>query len=182
MIVDQYLILIGFKNVGKSAVGSRLAEKLDRPFIDLDDQIQLQYQKDMKENLSCRDIMKKHGEKYFRALEEKVLETTLEQDLTAIIAVGGGTPLSPKNRKLLSKHKVVHIVAPKKNVFERIMSYGKPAFFEEHEEAFSTFEKFWEEREPFYEQIADLTIQNTGSIEEAVEEIKRQLLERNLES
>ena len=33
------IILIGFKNTGKSSIGIRLAQKMERKFIDLDDEM-----------------------------------------------------------------------------------------------------------------------------------------------
>ncbi len=35
----KHLIIIGFKNVGKSTVGRNLSVQLQMPFIDLDDEI-----------------------------------------------------------------------------------------------------------------------------------------------
>jgi shikimate kinase len=79
------------------------------------------------------------------------------------------------NRKLLQDHINIHITAPKSIVFERIMINGKPAFFPKEQEPFEAFQKLWKEREPVFQNLATITVENVGTVEEAVENIVAKL-------
>ncbi len=165
------IILIGFKNAGKSTVGQLLAKKMQRTFVDLDEEIITEHHKRSGKKLTCREIMKAHGEKFFRDLEHEVLKNITVSKGLMVLAVGGGTPMAKNNRKLLENQLVVHITAPKSIVFERIMINGKPAFFPKEQDAFLAFQELWKEREPVFREIAAITVENSGSVDEAVENI-----------
>ncbi len=171
----QHIILIGFKNAGKSTIGKELAEKIQRTFIDLDEEITKEHQKRSQKNLTCREIMKLHGEKFFRELEHEVLANIMTVKKPMILAVGGGTPMMKNNRNLLQKQMIVHITAPKSIIFERIVTNGKPAFFPKEQDSFVTFQELWNEREPIFNKIANITVKNSGSVEEAVEKLLEQM-------
>jgi shikimate kinase len=169
--MKQHLILIGFKHSGKSTLGRELATKLGRKFVDLDEAIQAEHQAETGEELSCREILRSHGEEHFRELEHEVLKRVLAQPGAAIVALGGGTPMMQENQALIRGHKVVHISAPKSVIFERIMIHGKPAFFSAEVDAFDHFQELWAKRAPIFESLAELTIQNKGALEPVVNEI-----------
>lgn len=172
----KHIILIGFKNVGKSAIGQRLAEQSNLSHVDLDNLIEQKHCENTGESSNFRQIMKDHGSEHFRSLEKKILQELLaSEDSTKIISVGGGTPMDEQNRELISSHTVVHVVAPRSIVFERIMVNGKPAFFADNGNDFETFLHIWDERMPIFESIANFTIENDGSIADAVEKIKSAL-------
>ena len=148
---------------------------MQRTFIDLDDEIITEHHKRTGEKLSCREIMKLHGEDFFRKIEHEVLQDVLLAKGLVVLALGGGTPMIEENRKLLQEHINIHITAPKSIVFERIMINGKPAFFPKDNEPFDTFQKLWKEREPVFQSLATFTVENTGTVDQAVENILTQL-------
>ena len=100
------IILIGFKHAGKTVLGAALAKKLKLDFTDLDDEIQKQYLNHSGESLNCRQIARKHGLDYFRALESQSLVDVLKLK-PSILSVGGGTPLSASNREIMSHGTVI---------------------------------------------------------------------------
>ncbi|MBK7997005.1 MAG: shikimate kinase [Blastocatellia bacterium] len=83
--------------VGKTSVGSVLAQKLSYKFVDLDKLIVEQ------ENFSIKDIFSKFGEEYFREIEHKTLETIINYT-DSIIALGGGTFTFERNRNLIQQN------------------------------------------------------------------------------
>ncbi len=174
-MIPPQIILLGFKNAGKSTIGTALAKAMQRTFVDLDEEIILEHSRRSGEKISCREIMKKHGDDFFRKLEHDVLHDVLLTKGLIVLALGGGTPMHEANRELLQKHTIIHITAPKSIVFERIMINGKPAFFPKDEEPFTTFQKLWNEREPVFQKLAGMTVENTGSVGEAVEKIIKKL-------
>ena len=88
------IILVGFMGTGKSVVGKKLAEKLKRDFLELDDSIEA------KENMSIKDIFEKKGEPYFRSVEKEVVKESSSRK-NIIISAGGGAIVDEENFKNL---------------------------------------------------------------------------------
>ena len=175
--IQEHIILIGFKHVGKTSVGRELAVLLGRPFVDLDDEIEAQFERDYQRKLPCRTIMQEYGQPFFRGLESKVLHGALEKN-AGVIALGGGTPLSPDNQAMLTPYTLVHVTASRDTVFSRIMEQGRPTFFPAEEDPRESFQKLWTERDIIYRDLADFTVQNDGAITEAIKNIESLMKER----
>jgi shikimate kinase len=88
------IFLVGFMGSGKTTVGRALAEYLGYDFRDLDELIERQIGKSVKE------IFSELGEEEFRRLEHRaVRDCTGRSDM--VIALGGGAYVSEENRKLI---------------------------------------------------------------------------------
>ncbi len=87
----KHIFIYGPPGSGKTTVGKALAAKLERPFLDLDAEIEMIARKTIPE------IMDRQGEEAFRELES----STLQQVITrrgCVIALGGGELLRDANR------------------------------------------------------------------------------------
>ena len=80
------IVLVGYMASGKSTVGRLLARHLQMEFIDLDDYIESNQKK------SIKNIFSEKGEIFFRKLEHQMLKEVLEKKESVIISTGGGTP------------------------------------------------------------------------------------------
>jgi shikimate kinase len=78
--------LIGMMGSGKTYYGSRLAERMQLPFIDLDAHIE------EHEERSINAIFDTDGEGYFREIEAKHLRSIADEYEAAVISTGGGAP------------------------------------------------------------------------------------------
>lgn len=172
--LSKSIIFIGFKHVGKSVIGNALALRLAKPFIDLDEEIERVFENEYQEKRSCRQIMTMHGPSYFRDLEKKVLAQII-QSRPSVIALGGGTPMDFDNQELIRDHTVVHVLAPRGVVFERIMVQGRPAFFSAEEPPLESFNRLWNEREAVYKKLASYSIDNNGLVVSGVEQVLQHL-------
>lgn len=85
--LPERIFLVGMTGSGKTTVGKQLAERLELPFVDLDDAIE------ERTHLSIAEIFSQHGEFNFRACEAHVLRDLMRRYPTGVIATGGGTPL-----------------------------------------------------------------------------------------
>jgi shikimate kinase len=85
------IVLIGLMGAGKTAVGRRLANRLDLPFIDADTEIEL------AAGASISEIFAEHGESYFRQGERKVIARLLEGG-PQVLATGGGAYMNAETR------------------------------------------------------------------------------------
>lgn len=92
---------------GKSTIGKRLSNKLNIPFIDLDQFIENQ------EKETVKAIFDKKGEVYFRKVERQALQHLIARESPAVISLGGGTPCYFDNMKdiIQSKHYSIYLKA-----------------------------------------------------------------------
>jgi shikimate kinase/3-dehydroquinate synthase len=84
------VVLVGFMGSGKSTVGPHLAQRMDRPFVDLDDVIEAEAGR------SVTEIFSSEGEAGFREREARCLERALQRG-GSVVAVGGGAPMRDEN-------------------------------------------------------------------------------------
>lgn len=164
---NKHIILIGFKHVGKTRIGRKLASILNKTFIDMDKEVESLYEKEYGDFLTCRQIMQMHGEVIYRELENKALKHVIELH-PGVISLGGGTALNQSNQEMISSHNLIHIVAPRGIVFERIMVEGRPAFFNQDEDPYESFTRLWDERSAVYSKLTACTVDNSNTIEQAV--------------
>lgn len=87
-------------------MGLLLAQRLDRPFVDLDRAVE------GRAGCSIRSLFAQGGEEAFRRLEAQTLRETLRLLPGAVIATGGGVVLRPENREALAGARVVYLDAP----------------------------------------------------------------------
>ena len=161
----KHIVLIGFKNVGKTVIGKMLAERLGRTFMDLDAEVE------KRQGMRVREMVEKGGEAKFRKIESEQLRKVLASTEPLVLALGGGTPMLTDNQKLISEHNVVLITARKSTVFARVMKGGRPPFFPKGGSDRESFEKIYAQREPVYARIAHIKVRNERSVEDAVAEI-----------
>jgi len=94
------LVLIGYRATGKTSVGVRLAEVLERPFVDLD-QVLIR-----EAGRSVADIVAQGGWAEFRRLE-KELVARYRDVRGLVLATGGGVILDPNNVAALRKNGIL---------------------------------------------------------------------------
>lgn len=93
------IALIGAPGAGKSTVGKRLARRLGKSFVDVDNRIEEIVGKPVSE------IFADEGEAHFRALEQ---EATLELlETYDVVALGGGAVMTEAIREALADHEVI---------------------------------------------------------------------------
>lgn len=89
------VFLTGFMGAGKSAVGARLAARLDLEFVDLDAEIE------SAAGCSIAELFARDGEAGFRRLERSALERVARRE-NVVVATGGGTVAAADNRELIA--------------------------------------------------------------------------------
>ena len=138
---------------GKTTVAKLLAEKLDLPFVDLDDVIE------RKTDLAIPMIFDQYGEQYFRELETEILQRIAHYPGN-IIATGGGIVLSDENRRIMKNTGITIYLKWETNILQQHIknSTNRPLLKGiDESQLFQHIEKMLEQRQPFYEQ-ADMII------------------------
>lgn len=100
---EKSIIFIGFMGVGKTTIGKLVAQKLLRPFVDIDEEIEKEF------GMPVSQIFKEIGEKAFRDREKQIIAELAEQE-RKVISLGGGAFLQEEIRKIcLSSCIVIHL-------------------------------------------------------------------------
>ena len=109
------IILVGMPGAGKTYIGEKLSQKLQRfKFIDTDALIE------QRTGMSIVDIFEKHGEEKFRQEESQTIQEILSQNSNSIIAVGGGA-FNSNNIDILKQNGVVFYLKASVNLlYERV--------------------------------------------------------------
>jgi len=152
------IILIGFKNSGKSTVGKLLAKHLNYQFIDTDRLLEGVYEKQEGVFLPIHAIFKKHGETFFRAFEAAIIQSLKELHDT-VIACGGGTVANPTTAAQL-KHlgSLVYLDVSKKILLERIATKARKPQMLDKNNLLESFERLYQERKTCYDSVADVCL------------------------
>jgi shikimate kinase len=106
--------LVGLPGAGKSAVGRRLGQRLQLPFIDSDEVVERRI------GCSIRDYFEREGEESFRNVEEAVI-ADLAATAHGVVATGGGAVLREANRLQLHSHfHVIYLRSSPEDLFRRL--------------------------------------------------------------
>lgn len=145
------LVLVGPMGAGKSTIAKALSQKLHLQLLDIDQQVVDNAGADIPW------IFDVEGEQGFRKRETQALRYALSLP-EAIIASGGGLVTQEVNRKLLSQAKlVVYLMASVESQFQRTAKdKNRPLLQQANPKA--VLQKLFNEREPWYQQVADLSI------------------------
>ncbi len=171
MVRAQSVFLIGPVGAGKSTIGRQLASELKLDFYDSDREIE------SKCGASIDWIFDIEGEEGFRQREKKVLEELVGEQ-SIVLATGGGAIILPENRTLLSSRgKVVYLQASIEQQLERTSKDKKRPLLQVPDKK-GQLEKMMVEREPLYQEIADLTIETSDTtVRNVVQRIVKLLME-----
>jgi len=147
------IVLVGPKGVGKTTLGEKIAKELSVNFYDIDLLIEEIYFSKNNKQLSCREIFNKHGENFFRQLENLAVKKSSELNW-CVIATGGGTMFNATARLQLRQNSIIVYVNAKDDfLWQRIVAIGVPSFFE-GEDGFS---KMVTKNKRLYEATSHLT-------------------------
>ncbi|WP_010254239.1 shikimate kinase [Myroides injenensis] len=164
------IVLLGYMGSGKSTIGQKLAEALNLPFIDLDQEIETNLQK------TIPAIFKERGEIYFRKIEHQTFNHLLDENKSIILSLGGGTPCYANNHLKLQESDVISIYlkASIKTLVERLENEKehRPVLNQNTDDTLETFvAKQLFERSYFYHQAKHTLIVDNKSISDIVDEI-----------
>ncbi|HWR24123.1 MAG TPA: shikimate kinase [Feifaniaceae bacterium] len=149
------IVLIGMPGAGKTEIGRRLSERTGRPFFDTDALVE------REAGMSIPDLFALEGEAGFRAREEAAVAEAAREG-GRIIATGGGAPMFKENRTLLRQNgRIFHI----ERDLEELPTKGRPLS--------KNLAAMYETRAPVYRALAEKSIKNAGTADEAADAVLR---------
>lgn len=157
------IVLIGFMGSGKTTFGKALAKYMGMDFLDTDEYIEKQAGKTIPQ------IFAEDGEAAFRELETEVLKHLRDSVSHTVFATGGGMPLRRENARLLKEiGRVCYLSTVPQVIYERVKGdTNRPLL--QGEDPYGTICHLMGERQPLYEQAADVVVDaNSDDVEEMI--------------
>jgi shikimate kinase len=149
---------------GKSAVGSELAKKKNRQFVDLDGLIEL------REKRSIADIFAQEGEPYFRRIESKVLKEVAKEN-NFVVGCGGGIVIDERNVKIMKDNGMVICLSAAPEVILKRVSGSSHRPLLNVEDPKARIELLLKLRSPYYAKAHNCIDTSRLSIKEVVAKI-----------
>ncbi len=143
------IFLVGFMGSGKSTWGKKIAQALELPFVDLDQEIVRHI------GMSIPEYFQEFGEEKFRLLESDFLKR--QGKTKAIISTGGGTPCYHNNMQWIKENGLsLYLYHTPKSLWSRLSQSDvkKRPLLQEFsgEKLYDFITTKLQERESFYEQ------------------------------
>jgi shikimate kinase len=155
--------------VGKTTIGLKLAQLLNYDFIDTDAVIE------KKTGVKIDRIFEIEGESGFRKREEAVIEEISRHD-KIVVATGGGSILSKKNRNALSERGLVlYLTSQLDTLFDRLKAdKSRPLLQVENPQ--TKLSEIVLERDSLYRGIANYVIPtDTQPIHQIIQTISKKI-------
>ncbi len=150
LLAGRPLVLVGMMGAGKTTVGRRVANRLQRTFRDSDEEIE------RAAHMTIPEIFAQRGEAEFRAGETRVISRLLKED-DLVLATGGGAFANAETRAQIKAGGVsVWLKADAAILFERVSRRANRPLLRTPDPR-GTLERLIAERYPIYAE-ADITV------------------------
>lgn len=151
--LNRHLALVGFMGAGKSTLGRAVAARLGRPFVDVDRTIEERCE------VSIPELFATQGEAEFRRAEAGVVRDLLAAAEPSVLALGGGAVTHRETRALLKQARTVLIEIDVEKAWARVRGTDRPLAQNE-----AHFRQLYEERQPFYREVADAVASDADGV------------------
>ena len=153
---EKPIALLGLRGAGKSTLGAKLAESLEIPFIELDQEVEKEAGAELGE------VFAMYGQDAYRRFERRALERVLAQHDRAVIATGGSLVTDPGTYRMLRERCVcVWLKASPEEHMARVIAQGDMRPFKGRSAALEEIRQLLADRDELYSR-ADLALDTSG--------------------
>lgn len=149
----ENVILVGMPGCGKSTVGKLVAEALNRPFFDADEEIC------KATGRTPSEIITEDGERAFRLVETEVLVNLCKESGT-VIATGGGAVTIPENKDIIRQNSAVVFLERDITILPKD---GRPLS--------TDLKAMYEKRLPMYKSFAHKAVDGNGDAKSVADRV-----------
>jgi len=166
----ELIALIGLRGAGKSTLGTKLAESLKAPFVELDKEVE------KEAGAALGEVFAMYGQEAFRRFERRALERVLAQHERAVIAVGGSLVTDAGSYDLLlNRCRCIWLRTSPQEHMSRVIAQGDMRPFKGRSAALEEIRNLLDDRETLYAR-AGLTLDTSGkSLKQSLTELKKAL-------
>jgi len=166
----RIIALIGLRGAGKSTVGKNVAEKLGRPFVELDALIE------EEAGLGLAEIFALHGESYYRRLERDVLSQLVAAERDTVLATGGSLATERPTFELLKESAVtIWLKAKPEQHLERVAAQGDRRPMAGRADPLAELGTLLKDREPLYGEAEIVVDTSALTSQQVADEILRKI-------
>ena len=155
----ENIILVGMPGCGKTTIGRLLAREMGKQFVDADEALEARVGR------KITDIIPTDGEAAFRSLETETL-AELGKQSGFVIATGGGCVTQERNYPLLHQNGTILWLT---RALDKLPTEGRPL------SQTGKLQQMLATRQPMYRRFADAVIENDGTVEETLAQIRAAL-------
>ena len=150
------IALIGLRGAGKSTLGAQLGKRLDRPFI------QLNWEIERDAGMSLAEIFDLLGQGAFRRMERQALDRIVDTHPRAVIETGGSLVSEPATyQRLLSACLTVWLKSSPEDHMSRVLDQGDHRPIAGNSQAMEDLRRILAGRDSLYAQ-ADAAVDTSG--------------------
>ncbi len=158
----ERIALVGLRGAGKSTVGRLLADRLEVPFVELDQRVE------EVAGMSLAEVFELHGAEHFHRLEAETLEEVLAEGDRVVLAVGGSIVDAPRTFDRLRRTcRTVWLRATPEEHFQRVFDSGDRRPMRDRPRAMEELRELLAGREPLYARC-EVTVETSGRGADAV--------------
>jgi shikimate kinase len=159
-LAGRPIVFVGLMGAGKTAIGRRVAQLLDLPFVDSDHEIET------VSRMSVPDLFERYGEPEFRALERRVITRLLEEG-DRVISTGGGAFMNEDTRRAIARHGISIWLKAELDVLMDRVSKNKNRPLLKNDDPRAVMQRLMRERYPVY-ALADMTVPTRDVTKEVI--------------
>ncbi len=148
------IVLIGMPGCGKSTLGSLIAERLNRPCIEIDAMITEHI------NMPIREYILQYGEKAFRRIETEIVKN-IASTTHSVISCGGGVIKNKENMSALKLNGKILFIDREPSLLS--ISIERPL-----SQNYQDIMNLYHERIDLYRYYADKIVKNNEDVEKAM--------------
>lgn len=191
------IILCGPPLSGKSYFGKRISERLGWTLIETDQLIEERYSAQLSPTglissvekefepipkLSCREIYKKHGNSFFRQIEQQAIEQLASMPPAKhIIATGGGAlELDQNVRNLKHAGRLLYLKTDSELLLTRLKSRQELPAYLDPSQPVQSYLELVEKRSALFERHADIIVPIQQQSEEELMQLFCQLCNQEI--
>ncbi len=157
------IVLCGFMSSGKTTIGKPLAKALGYTFVDTDQLLVSTF------GQTIPQMFAEGGEAYFRDREHQIARVAAAME-HAVISTGGGMMANEQNARVLAETgTIIYIHQDFSTCYRRIKSQPDRPLVKNNTR--EDLHRMYLSRIPGYKKYASFTLENHGSVKEAVQTI-----------
>lgn len=162
------LALLGLRGAGKSTLGTKLAEALKVPLVELDREVE------KEAGAQLGEVFAMYGQDAFRRFERRALERVLAEHPQAVIAIGGSLVTDPGTYELLLERcRCIWLKAAPEEHMSRVIAQGDMRPFKGRSAALDEIRKLLADRDRLYGR-ANAVVDTSGkSVRQSLADLRR---------
>jgi shikimate kinase/3-dehydroquinate synthase len=151
---ERHVALVGFMGAGKTTLGEEVAQRIGRPFRDVDREIETALE------TSIASFFAAEGEEAFRVREAAATIAALRDPRPSVLALGGGSVTQESVRAALRERAVTVLVdVDAASAWERVQGSERPLAQEK-----AAFFALYDQRAPLYREVADSAARDADDV------------------